>query len=79
MSSQSWDGLIEQLISKGILRSPNVIKALRRVPRDVFVPDNVKGSACVDCPLPIGFGQTASAPLGRHGAVDWAKHGIQNG
>jgi protein-L-isoaspartate(D-aspartate) O-methyltransferase len=60
--SQQWEGLIQRLIQGGLLRSPNVIKALRRVPRSLFLPEEVKSSAAVDCPLPIGSGQTASAP-----------------
>jgi protein-L-isoaspartate(D-aspartate) O-methyltransferase len=61
--SQQWEGLIQRLVRRGVLRSPNVIRALRQVPREPFLPDNVKANAAVDCPLPIGSGQTASAPL----------------
>jgi protein-L-isoaspartate(D-aspartate) O-methyltransferase len=61
--SQQWEGLIQKLVRGGILRSPNVIRALRQVPREPFLPGNVKASAASDCPLPIGSGQTASAPL----------------
>ena len=60
--SQKWEDLIQKLVRSGILRSPNVIDSLRRVPREQFLPDNVKASAATDCPLPIGSGQTASAP-----------------
>jgi protein-L-isoaspartate(D-aspartate) O-methyltransferase len=63
MENQAWEGLIQRLISGGILRSPRVIRALRRVPRDSFLPERVKAHAAVDSPLPIGFGQTISAPL----------------
>ena len=63
MSQQSWEGLIQKLVSTGILRSPNVIRAMRQVPRSQFLPENVRANAAVDCPLPIGSGQTASAPL----------------
>ncbi|MFA5364533.1 MAG: hypothetical protein WC325_05055 [Candidatus Bathyarchaeia archaeon] len=79
MSQQKWERLIQQLIGEGILRSAEVIRALRNVPREQFLPDNMKSQAATDCPLPIGWGQTASAPLSLHGAVDWAKHGIHNG
>lgn len=64
MSNQSWDVLVQKLVSKGILRSPNVIKAIQKVPREKFLPDDAKPSAALDCPLSIGWGQTASAPLG---------------
>ena len=63
MVNQAWEGLIQRLIRGGILRSPRVIRALRRVPRDSFLPERVKAHAAVDSPLPIGFGQTISAPL----------------
>ena len=64
MSRQSWECLIQKLVSRGVLRSPTVIRALRKVPREPFLPENVKANAVLDCPLPIGSGQTASAPLG---------------
>ena len=60
--SQEWESLVQKLVRSGILRSPEVIGALRRVPREPFLPDDVKASAATDCPLPIGSGQTASAP-----------------
>jgi protein-L-isoaspartate(D-aspartate) O-methyltransferase len=62
MSQQKWEGLIQQLVRSGILRSPNVIRALQRVPRGKFLPRQAKVNAAVDCPLSIGSGQTASAP-----------------
>jgi protein-L-isoaspartate(D-aspartate) O-methyltransferase len=62
MEKQEWEGLIQRLVRNGLLRSPNVIRALRLVPRYLFLPDEVKSSAAVDCPLHIGSGQTASAP-----------------
>ena len=63
MENKAWKELIQRLIRGGILRSPGVIRALRRVPRDFFLPERMKGHAAVDSPLPIGFGQTISAPL----------------
>ena len=63
MEKQAWEGLIQRLIEEGLLRSPRVIRALRRVPRDPFLPEGMKAHAAVDSPLPIGFGQTISAPL----------------
>jgi len=62
MSQQKWEGLIQKLVRSGILRSPTVIRALRRVPREPFLSENMKSQAALDCPLPIGSGQTASAP-----------------
>jgi len=63
MEKQAWEELIQRLIRAGILRSPKVIRALRQVPRDSFLPERVKAHAAMDSPLPIGFGQTISAPL----------------
>ena len=64
MESQAWEELIERLTREGILRSPRVIRALRRVCRQPFLLEKAKSYAAVDSPLPIGFGQTISAPLG---------------
>ena len=57
-----WDRLIQVLIREGILRSQSVIKAMRKVRREKFLPNHLKDYAAVDTPLPIGFGQTVSAP-----------------
>ncbi|MCW8905898.1 MAG: protein-L-isoaspartate(D-aspartate) O-methyltransferase [Sedimenticola sp.] len=39
-----------------------VMEAMAQVPRDEFVPDELKSSAYDNGPLPIGFGQTISQP-----------------
>jgi protein-L-isoaspartate(D-aspartate) O-methyltransferase len=52
---------VEELRTRGILRDPNIIRAMSRVPREEFLPGDMKSSAYVDSPLPIGFGQTTSA------------------
>ncbi len=54
--------LIEQLKREGYIRSPSVEKAMLRVPRELFVPEELRDQAYIDTPLPIGFGQTISAP-----------------
>jgi len=64
MKRQAWEELIQRLVGQGILRSPQVIQALCRVSRESFLPENVKSYGTIDSPLPIGFGQTISAPLG---------------
>lgn len=64
MKSESWESLIKSLIAGGILKSARVIRALRMVSREPFLPENVKSYGAMDCPLPIGFGQTISAPHG---------------
>ena len=49
------------MIGKSAL-DPRVMKAMARVPRDKFVPDDVKSAAFYNGPLPIGDGQTISQP-----------------
>lgn len=39
-----------------------IAAAMRAIPRGLFVPQQYKGEAYIDHPLPIGFGQTISAP-----------------
>ncbi len=41
----------------------NVLAALRKVPRDRFVPPELAGAAYENRPLPIGEGQTISQPF----------------
>lgn len=62
MEANEWEKLIQNLIKEGILRSPKVIETMRKVPREKFLPENMRYYGAVDTPLPIGFGQTASAP-----------------
>ena len=54
--------LVKRLIEEGFLRDKKVIEAMRKVPREEFVPENLRNSAYADTPLPIGYGQTISAP-----------------
>jgi len=63
MDKRSWEDLVQGLVRERVLRSPNVIKALQRVSREQFLPENMRSYAAVDTPLPIGWGQTVSAPL----------------
>ncbi len=51
----------EQLESRGI-RDPAVLAAMREVPREEFVPRELREAAYDDNPLPIGEGQTISQP-----------------
>src|SRR5262245_901387 len=52
----------EQLRPRGI-RSPRVLDAMLTVPRHLFVPDEERGHAYTDSPLPIGHDQTISQPF----------------
>lgn len=51
----------KQLIRRGI-EDKKVLDAFREVPRDKFVPDDVKEYSYHDGPLPIGKDQTISQP-----------------
>lgn len=50
-----------QLSTRGI-KDQRVLKAMRRIERHRFVPDNLKQNSYDDEPLPIGGGQTISQP-----------------
>lgn len=52
--------LIDSLKVNGI--GDKVLDAMMRVPRHLFVPDDLQDSAYMDLPLPIGYNQTISAP-----------------
>jgi len=60
--SDAWDQLVENLANGGILRSPRVIRAMKQVLRSCFLPERSIEYASMDTPLPIGKGQTVSAP-----------------
>lgn len=51
----------EQLIPRGI-QAPEVLAAMRKVPRHLFLGQNFHGDAYGDHPLPIGADQTISQP-----------------
>ncbi|MCS1411760.1 MAG: Protein-L-isoaspartate O-methyltransferase [Verrucomicrobia subdivision 3 bacterium] len=54
----------EQLLSENRgISYPDVIAAMRHVPRDVFVPEIYRAAAFTDRPLPISHGQTISQPF----------------
>ena len=50
-----------RMIGKDAL-DPRVMQAMAQVPRDEFVPDEMKSAAFDNGPLPIGHGQTISQP-----------------
>lgn len=53
--------LVDSLVIRDDL-SESTEAAMRTVPRHLFVPDSHRASAYEDSPLPIGEGQTISAP-----------------
>lgn len=50
-----------QIAARGV-KDPRVLDAMSRVPRHLFVPENLAERAYDDSPLPIGEGQTISQP-----------------
>lgn len=52
----------EQIESRGV-SNPDVLRAMQKVPRHLFMPENVRGRAYMDSPAPIGHGQTISQPF----------------
>jgi len=50
-----------QIRARGV-RDKRVLAAMERVPRHLFVPEELRASAYADEPLPIGEGQTISQP-----------------
>lgn len=59
---RTQDDLIRGLVQDGTLRDARVEAALRAIPRRLFVPPEALAEVHEDHPLPIGAGQTISAP-----------------
>ncbi|WP_022722303.1 protein-L-isoaspartate(D-aspartate) O-methyltransferase [Rhodopseudomonas sp. B29] len=51
----------EQIAARGV-RDPRVLAAMRRVPREAFLPADKRAFAYDDAPVPIAAGQTMSQP-----------------
>ncbi|MDY6764957.1 MAG: protein-L-isoaspartate(D-aspartate) O-methyltransferase [Halobacteria archaeon] len=56
------ESLVERLRRLDYIESDEVARAFRNVPREEFVPENLRDRAYEDRPLRIGEGQTISAP-----------------
>ncbi|MBN1510311.1 MAG: protein-L-isoaspartate(D-aspartate) O-methyltransferase [Sedimentisphaerales bacterium] len=54
--------MVQWQIEARDVKDPNVLKAMRLVPRHAFVPTGQRAHAYADQPLPIGHGQTISQP-----------------
>jgi protein-L-isoaspartate(D-aspartate) O-methyltransferase len=52
----------EQIESRGVT-DPATLRAMRKVPRHLFVPEEYRGESYDDNPLPIGYSQTISQPF----------------
>jgi protein-L-isoaspartate(D-aspartate) O-methyltransferase len=56
------DRMVAAQIQARAVRDPNVLRAMRTVPRHAFVPVSQRVDAYADRPLPIGYEQTISQP-----------------
>jgi protein-L-isoaspartate(D-aspartate) O-methyltransferase len=55
-------GMVQTSIQAREVSNPDVLRAMRTVPRHQFVPADLVSQAYDDHPLPIGYGQTISQP-----------------
>ncbi|MGY6124577.1 protein-L-isoaspartate(D-aspartate) O-methyltransferase [Paraburkholderia strydomiana] len=60
--NEARERMVERQIVRRGIRDPQVLAAMRVVPREAFVPDYVRDLAYEDRPLPIGNEQTISQP-----------------
>ncbi len=56
------EAMVRTQIEERGIKDRATLQALRAVPRHLFVPPHLAGSAYEDRPLPIGYGQTISQP-----------------
>lgn len=56
------DRMVERQIARRGIKSKRILDAMRKVPRERFLPDGPSESAYSDGPMPIGDGQTISQP-----------------
>src|SRR5436309_15405189 len=54
--------MVERQLSGRDVRDERVLRAMERVPRELFVPESLRNRAYDDAALPIGYGQTISQP-----------------
>jgi protein-L-isoaspartate(D-aspartate) O-methyltransferase len=52
----------QQILARGVT-DPRILTAMRKVPREAFVPERVRERSYRDEPLPIGYDQTISQPF----------------
>jgi len=52
----------EQIVSRGV-KDERVLAAMRKVPRQEFLPEAIRGMAYADNAIPLGEGQTISQPF----------------
>lgn len=58
-----YQELVQELVKRGHLKTKRIIEAFKKIDRADFLPEQLKGEAWLDAPLPIGHGQTISQPF----------------
>lgn len=61
--TEQREQMVENTIVIRGVSDPEVLEAMRSVPRHRFVPERYEDAAYDDHPLPIGYGQTISQPF----------------
>ena len=56
------EAMVERQIAARGINDPRLLGAVRKVPREAFLPENMREFAYEDCALPIDEGQTISQP-----------------
>lgn len=59
---QARHNMVERQLAGRDVTDPAVLEAMRKVPRHLFIPADLRREAYDDSPLPIGYGQTISQP-----------------
>ncbi|MEJ5201051.1 MAG: protein-L-isoaspartate(D-aspartate) O-methyltransferase [Anaerolineales bacterium] len=59
---EAREKMVKETIEARGVADPGVLRAMRTVRREYFVPDEYLALAYADHPLPIGYGQTISQP-----------------
>jgi len=54
--------MVQRYLKRQGISDPNVLKAMRHVPRHMFLPEKYQKFAYQNIPVPIGHGQTMSQP-----------------
>lgn len=62
MSADERARMVERQLRRRAITDERVLAAMERVPRELFVPADMRDSAYDDAALPIGAGQTISQP-----------------
>ena len=60
--SRERERMVDRQIAARGVQDERVLQAMRDVPREAFVPEELVEFAYADAPLPIGEGQTISQP-----------------